>query len=222
MSRPDLILVDLDGTMIDTVPDLAAAIDAMMADLGLPKRGEEQVRPWVGNGIQRLVKRALLGQLDGEPEARLFEKALPLFKKHYAHFNGQRSVLYPGVREGLTWLKSQAFTLACITNKAEQFTLPLLQSLGLYNDFRLIISGDTLPKQKPDPLPLLHATNFFQVQPQQALMIGDSLNDVKAARAAKFNQVICVSYGYNHGEDIRQAHPDAVIDSFLELPKVLP
>lgn len=217
---PQLVLVDLDGTMIDTVPDLAYAIDEMMAQLGFPKPGENHVRPWVGNGIERLVKRALLGQLEGEPEESLFEKAFPLFKSYYTQCNGQQSVLYPGVKEGLDWLKVKGYPLACITNKAKQFTLPLLKKLNVYDDFRLIISGDSLPKKKPDPMPLFHAADFFKVRPQNALMIGDSINDVQAARAAGF-QVICVSYGYNHGEDIRTAHPDAVIDSFIELPQVL-
>ena len=220
LSTPQLVLIDLDGTMIDTVPDLAYAVDEMMTQLGLPKRGEKQVRPWVGNGIERLVKRSLLGQLEGEPEENLFDRAFPLFKNYYAQCNGQQSVLYPGVREGLNWLQTKNYPLACITNKAEQFTLPLLKKLKVHDDFRLIISGDTLPKKKPDPMPLLHAADFFKVSPHQALMIGDSINDVQAARAAGF-QVMCVSYGYNHGEDIRTAHPDAVIDSFIELPQLL-
>jgi phosphoglycolate phosphatase len=217
LQAPKLILIDLDGTMIDTVPDLALAVDQMMLQLNLPKRGEQAVRHWVGNGIERLVKRALLGQLEGEPDNSLFEQALPLFKKCYAECNGRHSVLFPGVQEGLSWLKSQHYVLACITNKAEQFTTPLLKALGIYDDFRLIISGDSLPAKKPDPLPLLHAAQYFAVSPQDALMIGDSINDVQAARAAGFH-IICVTYGYNHGQDIRTAAPDAVIDSFLELP----
>jgi phosphoglycolate phosphatase len=217
LQAPKLILIDLDGTMIDTVPDLALAVDQMMLQLNLPKRGEPAVRQWVGNGIERLVKRALVGQLEGEPDDSLFEQALPLFKKSYAECNGRHSVLFPGVPEGLSWLKSQHYVLACITNKAEQFTTPLLKALGIYDDFRLIISGDSLPAKKPDPLPLLHAAQYFAVSPLEALMIGDSINDVQAARAAGF-QIICVSYGYNHGQDIRTAAPDAVIDSFLELP----
>lgn len=220
LPTPKLILIDLDGTMIDTVPDLAYAVDQMMLELNLPQRGESEVRHWVGNGIERLVKRALLGQLDGEPEEAVFFQALPIFKKHYAECNGRHSVLFPGVRDTLTWLTSQTCPLACITNKAEQFTLPLLKALGIHNEFRLIISGDTLPVKKPDPLPLLHAAQFFQVAPQDALMIGDSINDVQAARAAGFH-IICVSYGYNHGQDIRTAAPDAVIDSFLEIPQVV-
>ncbi|BAP57998.1 phosphoglycolate phosphatase [Thioploca ingrica] len=217
---PELVLIDLDGTLIDSVPDLSYAIDGMMLQLELPQRGEEKVRRWIGNGVERLVKRALLDQLEGEPEADLFQAAFHLFKVLYTECNGHHSVLYPQVREGLDWLKSQGYLLACITNKAEQFTIPLLKSLKVYDDFRLVISGDTLPQQKPNPMPLLHAASYFQVNPHHSLMIGDSINDVQAARAAGF-QIICVTYGYNHGEDIRTAQPDAVIDSFAQFPQVI-
>ena len=216
LSNPELVLIDLDGTLIDTVPDLAYAIDGMMSQLNLPKRGEPKVRRWVGNGIERLVKRALLDLDFGEPDKQLFQSALLQFKVLYEKCNGHNSVLYPGVREGLNRLKSQDYTLACITNKAEQFTTPLLKTLDIHHYFQKVYSGDTLPKKKPDPLPLLHAAEFFKVEPHHALMIGDSINDVRAARAAGF-QIVCVSYGYNHGEDIRKAEPDAVIDSLMEL-----
>jgi phosphoglycolate phosphatase len=167
--------------------------------------------------MERLVKRALVGQLEGEPEETLFQQAIPLFKQIYDECNGRHSIVYAGVHEGLAWLKSQGFKLACITNKPEQFTLPLLKMVKLYDTFRLIISGDTLPQKKPHPLPLQYAAEFFSVDPMNALMIGDSINDVQAARAAGF-RVICVSYGYNHGQDIHLAQPDAVVDSLAELP----
>jgi phosphoglycolate phosphatase len=220
LQKPQLILIDLDGTLIDTVPDLSYAIDGMMSHLDLPQRGEDKVRRWIGNGVDRLVKRALLDQIDGEPDDDLFESALRLFKVLYTECNGRHSALYPGVREGLDWLKNQSYPLACITNKAEEFTLPLLKALAVYDEFGLVISGDSLPKKKPDPLPLLHAADHFQVEPHHALMIGDSINDVEAARAAGF-QMIAVSYGYNHGQDIRLAEPDAVIDSFTQLSQLL-
>jgi len=124
------------------------------------------------------------------------------------------------VREGLDYLKAQNYSLGCVTNKAEQFTVPLLKDLGIYDEFSIVICGDKLPKKKPDPLPLLHAAEFFKVVPEKALMIGDSISDVKAARAAGF-QIICMSYGYNHGEDIRNYNPDLVIDSMAELQGVL-
>ncbi|MEE9422497.1 MAG: phosphoglycolate phosphatase, partial [Gammaproteobacteria bacterium] len=175
-----------------------------------------QVRDWVGNGVERLVKRALVGQLEGEPDAVDFEKAYPAFLDLYADNTSKRSMLYPGVRDGLDYLKAAGFAVGCVTNKAEQFTLPLLKALGIYDDFSIVVSGDTLEHKKPHPAPLLHAADFFKVEPGNALMIGDSVNDVKAARAAGF-MIACVPYGYNHGDDIRDAEPDLVIDSLAAL-----
>ena len=220
MRRVDLILIDLDGTLVDSVPDIALAIDQMMSQLGMPSLGIDAVRHWIGNGIERLVARALQDQLKNEPDSELFQSALDLFKNFYAQCNGHHSRLFQGVREGLDWLKSQGYVLACVTNKVEQFTVPLLKALDIHHYFRLIISGDTCPKKKPDPLPLLHAAEFFQVNPQNALMLGDSIHDVTAARAAGF-QIISVSYGYNHGIDINEAAPDAIIDSFFQLPNLI-
>jgi phosphoglycolate phosphatase len=219
-NQPQMVLIDLDGTLIDSVPDLAYCVDALMAELGLPARGEAKVRQWVGNGIERLVKRALLDQLDGEPDPALLAKALPMYFELYKENLSQRSRLYPGVREGLQFLHDAGYKLGCITNKAAAFTEPLLKDLGIYDYFQIVVSGDTLPVKKPDPLPLLHAARFFKVEPSHALMVGDSISDVKAARAAGF-QVICMSYGYNHGQDIRDAHPDAVIDSMVQLSGLL-
>ena len=219
-NQPQMVLIDLDGTLIDSVPDLAYCVDALMAQLGLPVRGEAKVRQWVGNGIERLVKRALLDQLDGEPDPALLAKALPLYFELYKENLSQRSRLYPGVKEGLQFLHDAGYKLGCITNKAAAFTEPLLKDLGIYDYFQIVVSGDTLPVKKPDPLPLLHAARFFKVEPSHALMVGDSISDVKAARAAGF-QVICMSYGYNHGMDIRDSNPDAVIDSMAELKDLL-
>lgn len=218
--RPQMVLIDLDGTLIDSVPDLAHCVDTLMSELGMPARGEAKVRHWVGNGIERLVKRALLDRLDGEPDQALVDKALPIYFDLYKENLSKRSRLYPGVKEGLQFLSGAGYKLGCITNKAAAFTEPLLKDLGIYDYFRIVVSGDTLPVKKPDPLPLLHAARFFKVDPRRALMVGDSISDVKAARAAGF-QVICVSYGYNHGQDIRDAHPDAVIDSMAQLAGLL-
>ena len=220
MRRPAMILMDLDGTLVDSVPDLAFCVDAMQAQLGGEPRGEGQVREWVGNGVERLVKRALIGQIEGEPEPALLEKAYPLFMELYAENTSARSQLYPGVREGLDYLAGTGIPLACVTNKAARFTEPLLADLDIARYFRLVVSGDTLPQKKPDPAPLLHAAEFFKVEPNQSLMVGDSMNDVKAARAAGF-AVVCVPYGYNHGRDIREAEPDAVIESLADLQTLL-
>jgi phosphoglycolate phosphatase len=214
--KPGMVLIDLDGTLVDSVPDLAYCVDELMARLGRPPHGEAAVRNWVGNGVERLVRRALTGTLDGEPNDADFDRAYPIFLELYAENTSKRSVLYPGVRDGLDYLLTNGYPLGCVTNKAAQFTLPLLRDLGVLSAFALVVSGDTLPEKKPHPAPLLHAAAHFGVEPSQALMIGDSVSDVKAARAAGFS-IICMSYGYNHGEDIRTAEPDAVIDSMSEL-----
>jgi phosphoglycolate phosphatase len=180
--HPKLILIDVDGTLVDSVPDLAYCVDEMMIQLGMPTRGESRVRHWVGNGVPRLVERALTGDLD--------------------------------------YLQSKNYLLGCVTNKAEQFTHPLLKSLNIFDYFKIVISGDTLEKKKPDPLPLLHGARFFNIDPKECLMLGDSVSDVKAARAAGFD-IICMSYGYNHGNNILEENPDLVIDSMTQLRECL-
>jgi len=220
INKPQMILIDVDGTLVDSVPDLAYCVDKMMKVLNRPVHGVDKVRNWVGNGVERLVKRALIGQLDGEPDEAAFQEALPIFLELYSNNVSDRSELFPGVREALDYFKKQNYKLGCVTNKASQFTIPLLKDLGVYDDFEFVVCGDTLPQKKPDPAPLLHAAGYFNVTPENALMIGDSISDVKAARAAGF-QIVCMSYGYNHGEDIRNYDPDLVVDSMAELIGIL-
>ncbi len=215
-----MVVLDLDGTLVDTAPDIAESANCMLRDLGLPERDPKQVAGWIGNGVARLVKRALTGQMQAEPEAALYERAYALFLERYEENLTRRSRPYPGVVEGLQWLEAQGFALVCITNKAERFTLRLLRELGLDGYFALVLSGDSLPRQKPDPLPLVYACRHFDVTPDKGVLVGDSANDVRAARAAGM-PVICVDYGYNHGRDIRQERPDAVIGSLLELSRYL-
>ena len=214
--QPKLIMIDVDGTLVDSVPDLAYCIDEMMQKLGLQKWGETKVRHWVGNGVPKLVERALTGELEGRPIKEVFDIAYPIFLDLYEDNSAERSYLYDGVREGLDYLKSQRYQLGCVTNKSEQFTHPLLKALGIFNDFKIIISGDTLAKRKPDPMPLLYCAERFNLKPEECLMLGDSVSDVKAARAAVFD-IICMSYGYNHGNDIADESPDLVIDSMSQL-----
>ena len=215
-----MVMIDLDGTLIDTVPDLAAAANRMLADLGRPAWDMAHYRAWIGNGVPRFVKRALTGEMQAEPEATLNERALALFRRHYGEAVSDLSRPYPGVVEALERLQAQGFSLACITNKAATFTAPLLKNLDLHKYFKLVLSGDSLPKQKPDPLPLRHACAHFDIDTAHGVLIGDSSNDVQAARAAGM-PVICVTYGYNHGHDIRQSLPDAVVDSLTEVPTYL-
>jgi len=218
--KPDFVLIDLDGTLIDSVPDLAYCVDEMMVQLGLPKRGQNAVRNWVGNGVQRLTERALVNSVEGMPDQALMDKAYPIFLELYQQNNSQRSQVYDGVVEGLSWLKNNGYRFGCVTNKAEAFTLPLLKNKGLFELFEVVVSGDTCSEKKPHPMPLLHAAKLMKVAPENMLMIGDSRSDIKAARAAGF-PVFCLTYGYNHGEDIRDYQPDVVMDSFMELPNYL-
>lgn len=220
LSKPEMVLLDLDGTLVDSVPDLAYCIDRMLEHLGLAPRGTEKVRQWMGNGLQRLVKRALVDGFEGKPDNALFDRAFAILLELYGENTCERSTLYPGAREGLTYLQQSAYQLGCVTNKLAQFTQPLLQTLGIYDDFAIIICGDTLPKKKPDPMPLLHAAQYFGVEPEKALMVGDTVNDIQAARAAGF-QILCVTYGYNQGGNIDGAGPDATVDSLAELPSLI-
>ncbi len=220
ITKPEMILIDVDGTLVDSVPDLAYCVNAMLKQLGMSERDEQSIRHWVGNGVERLVKRALINALDGEPDEALFEKALPIFRELYAVNTSVRSHLYDGVLEGLDYMKNAGYRLGCVTNKAGEFTLPILRDLGIAGYFEVTICGDDTPRKKPDPLPLLTAAEKLSVQPEHSMMIGDSQSDVKAAHAAGF-QIICLSYGYNHGEDIRDFNPDAVIDSFTELKQLI-
>jgi len=220
LKRPAMVLVDVDGTLVDSVPDLAYCVDEMMKALGMPERGEQRVRQWVGNGVERLVKRSLLNQLDGEPDEALYARALPVFEALYRDNTSRRSRLYDGVQEALDFLQSTGVRIGCVTNKASQFTLPLLQDLGVSGYFETVICGDTVARKKPDPMPLLEAAKRLETEPQDALMLGDSMSDVKAARAAGFG-IVCMSYGYNHGEDIRDYNPDAVVDSMAEIKTVV-
>ncbi len=224
LNHPEMVLLDLDGTLVDTVPDLAYCLDNMLRELSLPEAGETKVRKWVGNGIEQLVKRGLsnnfvTSDFNEEPEASLFEKALPMFIDFYKENACKHSRLYAGVREGLEYLTSNNFKLGCVTNKLSQFTDTILETLEIQKAFGIVISGDTLTKKKPDPMPLLHAAEYFGISPNRSLMVGDSVNDVSAARAAGF-QVLCVSYGYNLGQDIHLANPDLVVDSLADLVNI--
>lgn len=213
---PRLVMFDLDGTLVDSVPDLAAAVDQMLVQLGRPPAGVAKVRDWVGNGATVLVRRALADQLEHQhiQEAEAAQ-ALPLFMAAYEGGHGQTQV-YPGVEPVLRWLHSAGIGLGLVTNKPEQFIQPLLHEAGLGGLFQWIVGGDTLPQQKPDPAGLLHVMAQAGVPASQALFVGDSRNDIRAARAAG---VCCVAlrYGYNHGRPIEEEGPDLALDDLREL-----
>ena len=208
---PRLVMFDLDGTLMDSVPDLAAAVDKMLMLLGRPPAGVARVRDWVGNGSRVLVRRALAGSYEhaGVDEDET-DAALALFMQAYAGSHALTTV-YPGVRECLDWLAAHEVALAVITNKPAQFVAPLLEEKGLGDYFGWLVGGDTLPQQKPDPAALFWVMDKVGATPAESLFIGDSCNDVRAAQAAG---VPCVglSYGYNHGRPIEEERPDLVLD----------
>jgi phosphoglycolate phosphatase len=219
----ELVAIDLDGTLVDSVGDLDAAVSSMLNSMALQPAAIEDVRQWVGNGVERLVHRALTRCMDADAEKVQFKSALELFQKAYQSVNGQQSRLYPDVAQGLDWLATLDTPMVLITNKAARFAYPLLDSLKIDHFFDFCIAGDEVATKKPDPAALLQAANRCQANPRRSVLIGDSISDIKAARAARFSS-ISVSYGYNHGESVRLLQgalkSDAIIDSFSELPAV--
>ncbi|HSC93748.1 MAG TPA: phosphoglycolate phosphatase [Burkholderiales bacterium] len=218
--RVKAVMIDLDGTLADTIPDLAEAANMMLRELGRPKLEPELIRTFVGKGIPRLVERVLAGNLEGRVDGGRLAHALPIYERCYAEVNGRHTVIFPGVREGLRQLQAMRLPLACVTNKAERFTLALLDQLQLASSFEQVIAGDTLPQKKPDPEPLLHACRGFGIVPGYMLMIGDSANDVEAARSAGC-PVFCVDYGYNEGRDVRELDVDAIVASLIEATRLI-
>jgi phosphoglycolate phosphatase len=206
--------------LLHTAPDLAEAANRMLAELHMPPIDDALLKTYIGNGVTRLIKRVLTRSMDTEPETELFARAKPVYEKHYAEVVSLHSRPFPDVVEGLQALKAAGYRLACITNKAERFTVPLLKDTELFDYFEIILSGDSLPKMKPDPMPLLHACEHFGIVPDKMLLIGDSLNDTQAARAAGCH-VFCVPYGYNRGGDVRDLDLDAVVDSLLAATRLI-
>lgn len=209
---PKLVMFDLDGTLIDSVPDLAAAVDVMLRQLGRDPAGDDQVRHWVGNGARVLVRRALAGGMAHEHiDEGATEQALAMFLEAYAG-DHSRSTVYPGVRALLDQLQADQVPLALVTNKPSRFVPELLADKQLDGYFRWLVGGDALPVQKPDPAALNWVMQQAAVSAAQALFVGDSRSDVLAARAAGV-PVVAVSYGYNHGQSIATENPDLLVDS---------
>lgn len=216
MASPTVIrsvTLDLDGTLLDTLDDLAAASNAMLAELGLPPCSLAEIGRFVGKGMAVLVERCL-GR-DTPPTAAGLAAGIDAFQRHYARLNGQTARLYPGVIEGLDALRAHGLPLAVVTNKPAAFTVPLLERTGLAAYFAAVVSGDTLPYKKPRPEPILHACALLGTAPAQNLHVGDSLNDIAAARAAGC-PVLCVPYGYNEGRPVDSADCDALVSSLVD------
>lgn len=208
------ILFDLDGTLLDTIPDLADAVNAMRQDMGMPPLDESVVATYVGKGVEQLVIRALSHDA---PAANVdtVMRGLARYSDHYRVLNGQRTRIYPGVTEGLQAFRRQGAKMAVVTNKNQEFTLPLLQQKGLDIYFDVIVCGDTCERKKPDPLPLFHACDLLGIQPGHALFIGDSINDALAAQAAGI-AMLALPYGYNEGRPVHSLPANAIVESLIE------
>jgi len=214
------VAFDLDGTLLHTLPDIAAASDRMLRALGRPEVGEARVRSYIGNGIPRLVKRLLTGEMQAEPPAAIFEPAFEAFLRHYRDTFLASPTPFPGVLEGLEGMRGAGLRLACVTNKARAFTEPMLEATGLARFFEVVLSGDSLSAKKPDPAPLLHVAERFALAPAELLMVGDSDNDTRAARAAGC-PVVCVPYGYRGGMTLRDLDCDAIVDDLVQVLRLV-
>ena len=215
------VLFDLDGTLIDTLPDLHAAACAMLNDLGRPPLPLESIRAYVGRGIPNLIKRVLANSLhvaeDPNPPP---PEAVASYRRHYARENGRNAKVYPGVLEGLASLRAQGVPLGVVTNKADIFIQPLLEQTRLSSYFDVLVGGDRLPKVKPDPMPLVWACGRLGVSPTETLFIGDSINDALAARAAGC-PVFLLPYGYNEDRDVHELDCDAIVESVRDAVKLI-
>ena len=222
LKEKEAILFDLDGTLIDSVPDLATAVNGMLEDLGRETYDEDTIRYWVGNGAQMLVKRALSGsrEVDAGLDDALLEKALELFLGIYGEHLAVSTVAYEGVEETLARLQGDGYRMAIVTNKPYRFVAPLLERLELEGFFEFWLGGDSLERKKPDPLPILTAAENLEVPVDRCVMVGDSSNDIIAAKAAGMSS-IGVRYGYNYGEDLANFGPDLLVDRFDEIGNML-
>jgi phosphoglycolate phosphatase len=208
-------IIDLDGTMLDTAPDVHVAVNRMREELQLAPLALDTIKNFVGKGTENLMRRVLAIDFDAAGIARHYEQALAAYLRHYHAINGDYTSLYPGVVEGLQAMRSNGLRLACVTNKPIAFAQPLLQKKNLAAYFDVVYGGDSLPMKKPDPYPLLKVCSDFGLHPHEVVAIGDSSNDAQAARAAGC-RVLNVPYGYNHGESIQNVDSDGIVSTLLD------
>ncbi|MEI6894639.1 MAG: phosphoglycolate phosphatase [Colwellia sp.] len=222
IKNKEVLLFDLDGTLVDSAPDLAVALNKMLRDLSKKEFDQDTIRTWVGNGAKILVERGLSGSstIDSQLDSDLANKALSIFLAHYRENVCVETVLYDGVKEGLDAFKEAGFRLGIITNKPAALIQPILAGLGVDDMFDILIGADTLAEKKPHPAQLLYAVEQLNVTAEQCLMIGDSKNDILAAKAAKMDSV-GLTYGYNYGENIANYHPQWCFDRFSQLTAAL-
>jgi phosphoglycolate phosphatase len=212
----DGVIVDLDGTMVDTLGDFDVALNRMLAELGLASIGRTSIERMIGKGSEHLIRSALAHVLGEAAPADMLAPAWQAYQAHYLAINGQHSAVYPGVVAGLQALAGRGLRLACLTNKPGAFARPLLVAKGLDRFFSEVFGGDAFEKKKPDPLPLIRTCEALGTSPARTLMVGDSSNDAQAARAAGC-PVVLVTYGYNHGQPVQSVDADGYVDSLAQL-----
>lgn len=208
-------IIDLDGTMLDTVPDFEAALNGMRRDFGLAPISQATIKPMVGKGSEKLVRDTLLLDWDSARVDACHPEAMASYQRHYLAINGQHSVLFPQVLEGLQAMQKLGLRLVCLTNKPLAFTLPLLAQKGLSGYFEHVFGGDSFERKKPDPLPMQRACAALGLVAHQVVAIGDSSNDAESAREAGCF-ILTVPYGYNHGRPVQEIKTDGIVDSLLE------
>jgi phosphoglycolate phosphatase len=218
--RVKAALIDLDGTMVDTVDDFTASLNGMLAELGARTVTRDETAGYVGKGSEHLVRSVLSARFSAEDTDARFTQALDRYQAHYAQVNGRHTRLYPDVEPGLEALSSAGMKLACVTNKPHRFAVALLEQYGLARYFSVILGGDSVARKKPDPLPMLAACDAMGVAPGEAVAIGDSENDALAGRAAGM-ATLTVPYGYNHGKAIQTINSDGIVATLLEAARFI-
>ncbi|MBJ7312810.1 phosphoglycolate phosphatase [Rugamonas sp. CCM 8940] len=208
-------IIDLDGTMLDTLPDFQVAVNRMRADFALAPISQQAIGRMIGKGSEHLIHCVLALDYQGAELTRQLAPALASYQRHYLDINGRHSALFPDVVAGLQAMRAQGLRLACVTNKPIAFAKPLLEMKGLAPYFELLYGGDSLPRKKPDPLPLQTVCRDFGLEPATVVAIGDSQNDAQAARAAGC-PVLTVPYGYNHGQAIHETDSDGIVTTLLD------
>lgn len=213
-------IVDLDGTMLDTADDFTAALNGVLSSMHLAPIARNEVVSYIGKGSERLIHDVLHSRMSAADANAAFDRACIAYQDEYAQINGQHATLYIDVAAGLAAMQDLGLKLACVTNKPERFAQALLEKHGLATYFSALYGGDSLPRKKPDPLPMLTACATLNVAPEQVVAIGDSENDVEAARAAGLAS-LTVPYGYNHGNPVQGLETDAIVASLLEAARLI-
>ena len=209
----DAVLLDLDGTLMDTIPDFTVAVNAMLADLTFAAITQAEIATYIGKGSDNLIRRVLTSVQAGRaPSDELFKQAKVSYTANYHRINGDQAIIFEGVRPGLDRLQAMGMRMAVVTNKNAEFAVPLLERTGLAKYLQAIVCGDTLAERKPHPAPMLHACHLLKSSPNRTVAVGDSVNDALSARAAGCS-VLAVPYGYNEGQSVHSLDVDAIVDS---------